>query len=100
MLVLLTDGLATAPDEEPELYALNAASSTRAADIEVYAIGLGANVNFEFIQAVASEGKAYQALSNTDIDRIYESITSSICEDGPAVIEIIPKTEATFEPIS
>ena len=101
VLVLLTDGRATAPDEEPELYALDAASSTRAAEIEVYAIGLGANVNFDFVKAVASdEGKAYQALSNTDIDRIYEDITSAICEDGAAVIEIIPKTEATFESVS
>ena len=98
VLVLLTDGRATAPQEDPEAYALLHASSTKAAGIDVYAIGLGANVNQEFITAVASdETKAYQALTNADIDGIYQTITSAICEDGPAIIEIIPKTEATFE---
>lgn len=97
VLVILTDGRPTAPSDEPEMHALTAASSTRASGIEVYAIGLGENVNFDFIRGVASEGKAFQALSNADVDRIYEEITGAICEDGPAIIEIVPKTTTAFE---
>jgi Mg-chelatase subunit ChlD len=98
VLVILTDGKATAPNEDPEVFALTAASSTKAAGIEVYAIGLGANVNYDFVKALASDdAHAYQVLQTADIDRIYQNITSAICEDGPAIIEIIPKTAASFE---
>ena len=97
VLVLLTDGLATAPDEEPEAYALQAAQQVKADDVIVYTIGLGSEVNMSFLQEVASSpAQAYAALSTSDIDRIYQTITGALCEDGPAVIEIIPKTTAGF----
>lgn len=99
VLVILTDGRPTAPDEEPEAYALEQASSTHAAEIEVYAIGLGENVNFDLIKAIAGDDtKAYQALSTADIDRIYQNITGAICEDGAAIIEIIPKIKRIDAP--
>ena len=97
VLVLLTDGLATAPDEDPEQHALNAAATARSKDISIFTIGLGNNVNMDFITELASSPKqAYKALSIADIDRIYRSITAEICEDGAAIIEIIPKTDAGF----
>lgn len=96
--VLLTDGLATAPDESPEAYALTAAEALKATGIELYTIGLGAQVNMEFVRQLASdEAKAYEALSVQEINRIYQRITSDLCVDGPAIIEIIPKTTAGFE---
>ena len=92
VLVILTDGRATAPDEEPEAYALAAAGAIRSYGVEVYSIGLGANVNFEFVENLASDSAhAYQALTAADVDTIYQTITSSLCEEGPAIIEIIPK---------
>lgn len=98
VMVILTDGLATAPDEEPEKYALEKAEALKADDVEVYAIGLGQEVNMDFVRSVASGPEyAYQALSRTQVDRIYEEITGAICEDGPAIIDIIPKTETSFE---
>lgn len=98
VLVILTDGRATAPDEDPEGYAIARATALKAADVEVYAIGLGENVNAEFIRNIATDdAHAFQALTNADIDRIYENITTALCEEGPAVIEIIPKTDAKFE---
>jgi Mg-chelatase subunit ChlD len=96
VMVVLTDGLATAPDEEPEEYAIARAEALRNAGVEVYAIGLGQEVNMEFVRAVASPGAAYQALNRDQVDRIYQDITGAICEDGAAVIDIVPKTNANF----
>ena len=92
VMVILTDGLATAPDEDPEVYAKEKAALVKAKGVEVYAIGLGENVNMDFVRAIASnQNNAYQALSSNQVDRIYQKITGAICEDGFAVIDIIPK---------
>lgn len=102
VMVMLTDGLATAPgtNEEADAAALSAALAAKDAGINVYAIGLGANVNMDFITSVASAPEqAYQALSSADIDRIYQTITGAICEQGPAVIDIVPKSAAGFVPL-
>ncbi len=101
VMVLLTDGLATAPDEEPEQYALTAAATVRAQGVNVFAIGLGDNVNMDFVTQLASSPRqAYKAVSVGDIDSIYRSITSEICEDGAAIIEIITKTSAGFSSLN
>lgn len=100
VLVLLTDGLATAPDEEPEAYARAAAAAVKAADINIFTIGLGNDVNMEFVRAIASApGQAYQAFNRSQIDSVYQTITGAICEDGAAVIDIVPKTTASFTPL-
>lgn len=100
VLVILTDGLATAPDEEPELYALRAAQRVKDSGVTVYAIGLGEEVNMAFVRQVASTpSHAYQAISRAEIDSVYQTITADICEDGAAVIDIVPKTTASFEPL-
>ncbi len=100
VLVILTDGLATAPEEKPEEYALAVANEIKNADIEIYAIGLGERVNMDFVKAVAtSPDYAYQALNSGDVDRIYQTVTTSLCEEGAAVIDIIPKTGAAFTPL-
>lgn len=97
VLVLLTDGLATAPGEDPDTYALAAASESKDKDVIIYTIGLGNEVNMDFVRSLASDsGKAYAALTTNDVNNIYRSITASLCEDGPAVIEIIPKTTTGF----
>ena len=96
VMVVLTDGLATAPDEEPELYALQQAAALKATGVDVHAIGLGEQVNMDFIRQLASPGQGYQAISRNQVDRIYQQITSAICEDGAAVIDIVPKTNANF----
>lgn len=100
VMVLLTDGLATAPDPEPEAYALTNADLVKSAGIEIYTIGLGAGVNMDFVRNVASAPQyAYQALTSSDVDKIYQNITASLCEEGAAVIDIIPKTGASFTPL-
>lgn len=99
VLVLLTDGLPTTNEAlDPEAYAIAQAKDLKNMDVEIYTIGLGENVNFELVQELASDtDNAYQVLSNADIDRIYQTITTALCEEGPAVIEIIPKTPASFQ---
>ena len=100
VMVLLTDGLATSPDPEPEEFALAAANDIKRDGVIVYSIGLGSEVNMDFVRSVASTpNQAYQAVSRTEIDRIYRTITEEICEDGPAVIDIVPKTTASFQPL-
>lgn len=100
VLVLLTDGLATAPDPEPEAYGKTQATMVKQAGVEVYAIGLGAKVNMDFVRSVATDGEhAYQALTAGDINTIYETITASLCEDGPATIDIVPKTGTSLTPL-
>ncbi|MBX2866605.1 VWA domain-containing protein [Candidatus Kaiserbacteria bacterium] len=97
--VLLTDGLATAPGEDPEMYAQEAANALKEEGVSLFTIGLGGNVNESFLTSIASsESHYFKAASAVTIDQIYRSVTSAICEDGPAIIEIIPKT-GTFAPL-
>lgn len=97
VMVMLTDGLATAPDDEPEMFALEQAAILKSTGVEVYTIGLGNEVNMDFVRALATDPSyAYQALSRADIDQIYRTITGALCEDGAAVIDIIPKINPTF----
>lgn len=98
--VLLTDGLATAPDEDPDGYALLNAQKVKESGISIFTIGLGESVNMDFVKSLASSPQqAYQAVSAGDVDRIYRTITASLCEDGAAVIDIVPKTDASFAPL-
>jgi Mg-chelatase subunit ChlD len=100
VVVLLTDGLATAPDEEPETFALEAAAALREDDISVFTIGLGASVNMDFLRQLATTPEqAYAAPQTSTLASIYSSITAAICEDGAARIDVIPKTRDNFAPL-
>ena len=102
VMVILTDGLATAPGEteEAEAFALDAATSARGAGIDIYSIGLGESVKMEFVSALSSTPEqSFQAISSGDVDRIYQTITSSLCEQGAAVIDIVPKSTSGFVPL-
>ena len=96
--VLLTDGRANAPGTNAEAYALTAAESLKGDGVEIFTIGLGDTVNQSFLESMASGEEYYFHAAEADtIDQIYRSITDAICEDGAAVIEIIPKTGTNFE---
>ncbi len=102
VLILLTDGLPTAPDGAPDpvAAAIARASELRTSGIDVYAIGLGQSVDQAFITSLATDStQAYLAPSRTDLTRIYEEITSSLCESGTARIDVIAKTETNFTPL-
>lgn len=101
VMVLLTDGQTNAPkkkDITPEDYALSMAHEAAVRGIEVYTIGLGSEVNGAFLSTLATNNKyAYQAADTAALDQIYQAISQSLCEDGPAVIDIITKTNETNE---
>ncbi|MCA9354659.1 MAG: VWA domain-containing protein [Candidatus Kaiserbacteria bacterium] len=101
VLVLLTDGLPTAEgDEEIVTAAITAAKQLDETGIEIYAIGLGEGVDRSFIQAIATAPEnAYFAPTGADLARIYEEITSALCELGPTKIDVIAKTKANFAPL-
>jgi sialic acid synthase SpsE len=76
------------------------AQELSAAGVRVYAIGLGENVDTQFIESIASErANAYLAPTGADLANIYEEITSSLCEAGEGKIEIIAKTKTNFAPV-
>ncbi len=102
VLVVLTDGLATAPGDtaEAEKYALDAAVEAKNSEIEIYTIGLGESVKMEFLSTLASSPEqSFQALDRAEVDRIYQTITSALCEEGAAVIDIVPKSTSGFVPL-
>lgn len=102
VMVVLTDGLATAPGDtaEAEKYALDAALEARTAEIEIYTIGLGKSVKMDFLSNLASSpAQSFQALDKDEVERIYQTITAALCEEGAAVIDIVPKSTSGFVPL-
>jgi len=99
--VLLTDGLPTAGGTEEAIVAAQAAAQTLIdSGADVYVIGLGQNVDSEFIRSIASSpDQSYLAPSRSDLSRIYASITDSLCEVGPTKIEVLVKPPVTFAPL-
>jgi len=100
VVVLLTDGLATAPEDEPEEYAKTQAELLKSEDIILYTIGLGKGANMDFLRTLASGPEfAFSAPDTNILGVIYRSITDSICEDGAARIDVIPKVTKAFVPL-
>lgn len=97
VMVLLTDGVATHPIKEgDEDYAkkraLEVAAQAGSSDITLYAIGLGEQVNPDFLKRIAaSEEHYYLAPSADDLKQVYTDIATKICKEEPAVVEILPR---------
>lgn len=96
VIVLLTDGVATDPTNAndakyPETYAAGIASALRDKGIEIYTIGLGFNVNADFLTQIGSgAGHYFPAATSAVLKAIYKQIATSLCKQGPTTIEIIP----------
>ena len=101
VLVILTDGLPTTKgDTDVVTLAVENAKLLANDNIEVYAIGLGLNVDHEFVRNLSSDPtNTFFAPSGSDLEDIYTEITSSLCEVGPTRIEIFAKTKTNFEPL-
>ncbi len=83
VVVLLTDGL---PSEGTSSASLRAAGELRSAQIVVYAIGLGADVDRGLLQAIAWDRKTYvEAPTAEDLERIYEEIAGELPCPGGAI---------------
>lgn len=100
IVVLLTDGVANNPRNPAggteaddikyaESAALLEASNAKEDGIMVYAIGLGNNINSSFLRAIASgEENYFFAPAASDLERIYKDISTDICKEMPARIEV------------
>lgn len=102
VLVLLTDGLPTAKGDTTAIVeeAIRTASLLKEEGVDIYAIGLGKGVNLEFISSIASnQQSAFIAPSGKDLEAIYNTITSSLCESGATRIDVIAKTPTNFAPL-
>ncbi|MFZ2521880.1 MAG: VWA domain-containing protein [Minisyncoccia bacterium] len=70
VMVVITDGNPTAsngPDTD-EIDAFNAATAAKSAGIEVYVVGVGADVNAGYLATIASPGKYYSAENFSDLE--------------------------------
>jgi hypothetical protein len=75
VIVLLTDGIQY---EEPET-ALAVAAEARAAGVSIYAIGLGADVDGEYLKQIAgTPSRYYYAPSEGELEGIYREIARVI----------------------
>ena len=101
-LVLLTDGLPTAKGDTTKIVeeAKQAAKDLSTSGAEVYVIGLGKNVDQEFIKSLVDDSaNAFYAPTSNDLEGIYNKITGALCESGTARIDVIAKTPTNFAPL-
>lgn len=90
--ILFTDGLANAPTKNPEAYATSTALELKKKGVSIYTIGLGAKVNQKFLREIATDkDHAFIAPTVKEVDTIYQTISTAICEDGATVIDVIAK---------
>lgn len=101
-LVLLTDGLPTAKGDTVKILeeTRQAAKVVSDSGAELYVIGLGKGVNFDFIKSLTPDtANAFFAPTPGDLDGIYQKITGSLCESGTARIDVVAKTATNFAPL-
>jgi len=103
VVVLLTDGVANNPknpegktEDDDIKYAENLAmkesTNMKNEDISIYTIGLGEKINESFLKTIASkEDDYFFAPSAANLETIYKNISSDICKEMPARIEITYK---------
>lgn len=93
ILILLTDGQANYPqDPGGEAYAENEAAFAKREGIKIYTIGLGENINRQFLGRIATAPEYYfEAATREDLAGIYEEIGTAVCSLGPSIIEISPR---------
>jgi hypothetical protein len=79
-------------DAYPEKEGLREADAARAQGISVFTIGLGKDINTDFLRAAASSTEdAFFAPTARELQGIYEEIATRICKRQPASIEIFPR---------
>ncbi len=95
VLILLTDGIPTEPTkigevDYPSTSAQALASQVKAQGINVFTIGLGKNVSDGFLKSLATDDSHYFfAPSKETLAGIYSTISSSLCEKKPNVVQVM-----------
>lgn len=118
VIIFMTDGDVTRP-LNPDTgardvayaaeYARDAAATAKASDVMIYTIGFGdffgdpndaIDRDIDLITDLATDPSMYyEAPTVADLNRVYQQIATDICEDGAAVIDIVPKTDSLFTPL-
>jgi len=96
VIILLTDGVATSEKTsnsvKAEAEALTEANKAKEAGINIFTIGLGKDIHVDFLKTIASSSANYYfAPKAEDLKKIYQDISSSICKETPARIELLSK---------
>lgn len=97
-IVLLTDGIPTEPvlagsPKNPVIAAQNMANEIKAKGIEIYTIGLGKDVDENFLKSISTDDSHYFNAPNKEtLSNVYSKISKSLCPKKPNVINIIYRT--------
>ena len=97
VIVLLTDGKTNLPKKQGDAdYPLklgeSVANEVKNGGTKIYIIGLGKDVDEPYLKGLATlPTYYYYAATSKDLMDIYKQIAISICKNGPAVIQIIPR---------
>lgn len=85
VIIALTDGRANAPGgtQSGELFAKERALDARASGYEVYAIGLGDDVNQRFLEndIASTPNKYYFAKTSRELEKVYTDIAQDVCPE-------------------
>lgn len=93
-LVLLTDGVPTLPErvgvrDYPKTYALESAELAKTDQISIYTIGLGKDIDMNFLRMLATTtAEAYFVPSTKELNNIYKQIATKICKTNLARTDI------------
>lgn len=96
-IILLTDGIANVPEKigDPkfaESEALRAANQLKDGKVSIFSIGLGKDLNTEFLKQIASSSSEFfLAPTTAQLNAIYKDIGTKICARRPASVEIIKR---------
>ena len=96
-IILLTDGKPNKPEKKGDPnYAANqalaVAREAQSQNIDIYTIGLGKDIDEQFLQSIAGlSGHFFKAPSSQDLGAVYLAIGRALCKVGPAKVEIIPE---------
>lgn len=106
VMVILTDGDPNRPvdpanknnDLYAQEYAANAAGEVRKSGVELYAIGLGSNINEDFLRDRISGNKDhyFNALTVESLSAIYKTISEVVCPPENFITELVITPKAIF----
>jgi Mg-chelatase subunit ChlD len=93
--IILTDGVPTEPVQKgdstyPATYARAKASDLQSNGMILYTIGLGKNVNTDFLQSLVPDSSYYFAApTKSELSNIYKQIGASLCVKKPSVVIVL-----------
>lgn len=97
-IIVLTDGVATRPldpfdrsnEAYAEEYAAIQAAEAQKEDIFLYVIGLGSDINEQFLayQIASAPDRFYKAKTSDELSKIYADIAQAVCEEDVFLYEL------------